>query len=127
MYESVKDDFIFRKIDIARVKGKDEPVGLYAVYTGFSNKTAHDSQSGKTADLPIVPSLLINREVLDNFNKGLRLYNMREWETAREYFKKALEIEGQDHLSELYLERSLNFLKNPPDKNWDGTVTLTEK
>ncbi|MDR1306100.1 MAG: response regulator, partial [Treponema sp.] len=33
MYERARDYFVFRKADVVRVKGKDEPVGIYAVYT----------------------------------------------------------------------------------------------
>jgi class 3 adenylate cyclase/CheY-like chemotaxis protein len=127
IYEAARDDFLFRKIDTVRVKGKDDPVGIYAVYTGFEGEDVSNFRSGRVQDLPVVPSLLINRDILDNFNKGLTLYMMREWESARDFFGKALEIDGNDFLSRLYLERSAGFLKEPPTKDWDGVITLEEK
>jgi adenylate cyclase len=127
VYEPVRDDFIFRKIDTVRVKGKDDPVGIYAVYTGYAGEDAGKIHSGKLSDLPEVPALLINREVLAGFNKGLSLYNMRQWGAARDFFNKALEADGHDFLSGLYLERCNDFLKNPPPGDWDGVVTLDEK
>jgi class 3 adenylate cyclase/CheY-like chemotaxis protein len=127
VYESAKDDFIFRKIDAVRVKGKDEPVEIYAVYTGFEGEVIKKPRNDKTSDLPVVPSLFINQDLLNNFNKGLTLYNMREWESAQEFFDKALKIDSKDFLSGLYLKRSAGFLKNPPAKDWDGVITLEEK
>jgi class 3 adenylate cyclase/DNA-binding response OmpR family regulator len=127
MYDQVRDDFIFRKVDTVRVKGKDDPVGIYAVYTGYEGEDTRKIRGEKTADLPEVPSLLINREVLAGFNKGLSLYNMRQWGAARDFFNKALEADGKDFLSGLYLERCGDFLKNPPPDDWDGVVTLDEK
>jgi class 3 adenylate cyclase/CheY-like chemotaxis protein len=127
MYEYAKDAFIFRKVDVVRVKGKDEPVGIYAVYTGFAGEVTKKFRDGRAIDLPEVPDLLIDREVLNNFNNGLKLYGMREWETACEYFREALKINGDDYFSNLYLGRCLDFLREPPPEDWDGAVTLTEK
>jgi class 3 adenylate cyclase/DNA-binding response OmpR family regulator len=127
MYEPVRDDFIFRKVDTVRVKGKEDPVGIYAVYTGYEGEDMKKNLNEKVSDLPEVPSLLINREVLAAFNKGLSLYNMRQWGAARDFFNKALEADGRDLLSGLYLERCGDFLKNPPSGDWDGVVTLDEK
>ncbi|MDR0710337.1 MAG: adenylate/guanylate cyclase domain-containing protein, partial [Spirochaetaceae bacterium] len=127
MYEHAKDAFIFRKVDVVRVKGKDDPVGIYAVYTGFTGEATKKFRDGRAIDLPEVPNLLINREVLNNFNNGLKLYGMREWETAREYFRSALKIDGDDYFSSLYLGRCIDFLREPPPGDWDGAVTLTEK
>jgi adenylate cyclase len=124
VYEATKDKFIHRPIDNVRVKGKVKPAGIYAVYTGFSGE---EDISGKSANLPSVPSLLINRETLDNYNKGLRTFYMREWKLAQEYFEKVFETNNNDFLSKLYLERSIEFERNPPPDNWDGVVTLEEK
>ncbi|MDR3145071.1 MAG: response regulator [Treponema sp.] len=123
MYEQARDHFIFRRADIARVKGKEEPVGIYAVYTGFTGEGETNESSG----LPPVPSLQISRELLDDYNKGLRLFHMREWVTAREYFARAHSLNQDDYLSALYVERCDAYLNSPPQADWDGTVTLTEK
>jgi class 3 adenylate cyclase/DNA-binding response OmpR family regulator len=127
MYGQARDHFIFRKVDIARVKGKEEPVGIYAVYTGFTGGTETAPPDGQGPGLPVVSSLQINGELLDNYNKGLRLFYMREWITAREYFARAREIDRNDYLSALYVERCETYLNKPPPADWDAAVTLTEK
>ena len=120
-YEQAKDLFIFRKTDSVRVKGKDQPVGLYTVYAAW--------QGEEDANTP--KSLVIDKEAFDHYNKGLKLYAMREWETAKQYFSKALSIAEQagkeDYLSTMYLERIAEHQVNPPPSDWDATITMTEK
>jgi len=127
IYELTKDNFIFRKVDNVRVKGKKKPVGLYAVYSGFQGTAENKLRSGKIIDLPAVNSLLIDREVLINYNKGLQIFFMGEWKLAQDYFKKSIEADNNDYLSKLYLERSMEFERTPPPENWDGVITFTEK
>ena len=127
VYEKVKDNFLFRKIDNVRVKGKEKTAGLYAVYSGFQGQDGGKLRSGEMADIPIVSSLLVNRETLVNYNKGLQVFYIRQWKLAEEYFSKALETDDSDFLSSLYLERSHRFAKTPPGENWDGVITFYEK
>ncbi|MCL2294547.1 MAG: response regulator [Spirochaetes bacterium] len=121
IYNTAKDFFIFRKADSVRVVGKEHPVGLYAVYDAWQGEA-----DGDTPD-----SLIIDKETLDQYNKGLKLYYMREWETAKQYFSEALSIAEkagkQDYLSSLYLERIAAYQINPPPPDWDTTTNMTEK
>ncbi|MCL2719822.1 MAG: response regulator [Treponema sp.] len=127
VHEAAKDKFLFRKIDNVRVKGKNKPVGIYAVHSGFKGTDGNKLRSGDLIELPSVSALLINRETLINYNKGLQVFYMREWKLAREYFTKALEADSNDFLSKLYIERVNNYENNPPPDNWDGVITLTDK
>jgi class 3 adenylate cyclase len=121
VYNVAKDQFIFRKADSVRVKGKDHPVALYTVYSVWREE----------ADEETPQSLVIDRETLDQYNKGLKLYAMREWETAKQYFNKALSITEQagmsDYLSSLYLDRINKYIAEPPPGDWDATITMTDK
>ena len=127
IYNMAKDRFLFRKIDNIRVMGKEEPVGIYAIYTGYKGTADNAPCSDEISDIPAVFSLLINRETLINYNKGLQLFYMREWKSAQEFFLKAVQADKNDYLSQFYLERSLEFMRTPPPGNWDGVVTLAEK
>ena len=96
-------------------------MGLYAVYAAWQGEEDEETP----------PSLIIDRETMDQYNKGLKLYYMREWETAKQYFGKALSIAEKagkpDYLSSMYLERIAEYQLNPPPDNWDTTTTMTEK
>ena len=121
VYTAAKDDFIFRKVDSVRVKGKDRAVGLYSVYAAWRDE----------AQEAIPDALVIDREAMDQYNKGLKLYGMREWETAKQYFEKALSIAERsgatDYLSSMYLSRIAEFQASPPPPDWDATITMTDK
>jgi class 3 adenylate cyclase/DNA-binding response OmpR family regulator len=139
MYKAAKDLFIFRKADSVRVIGKDKTVELYAVYaayagegdafaalhTGLVNSGTIDSAADGA--FPVPRSLIINRELLNQYSKGLKLFYMREWETARQYFLDALKIDGGDYLSTLYLERTEAYIREPPPADTDIITNLTEK
>ncbi|MCL2265136.1 MAG: response regulator [Treponema sp.] len=127
VYEAVKEKMLFRKIDNVRVKGRNKSIGIYAVYSGFYGEEGKKLRSGETSEDISVSNLLINRETLSNYNKGLQVFYMREWKLANEYFKKALDTENSDYLSKLYFERTQKFIESPPGEDWDGVITLLEK
>jgi class 3 adenylate cyclase/DNA-binding response OmpR family regulator len=143
MYEAARDLFIFRKADSVRVIGKNKPVELYAVYAAFAGEqpvldavdtgetvqspSEEDKRNNGDKDFTVSPELIINRELLDQYNKGLKLFYMREWETARQYFLDALKIDRTDYLSSLYLERTETYIHSPPPAEADITTNLTEK
>lgn len=107
-YQDVKDDFICREIDWVKVKGKLEPVKIYEV-TGFN-----DLEENK---LKCVKAFII----------GFDLYHEKKFEEAMKKFKEALEIDEEDGPSKLYVERTSNYLENPPPEDWDGVFTMTTK
>jgi len=127
IYNQTKDLFLFRKVDNVRVKGKTDPVGVYAIYTGYEESEDNALQSGEDLDIQALSPLLISQETLVNYNKGLQLFYMREWKPAQEYFIKAMENNVTDYLSRLYLGRAIEFARTPPPDDWDGVVTLDEK
>jgi class 3 adenylate cyclase/DNA-binding response OmpR family regulator len=123
MYHAAKDFFIFRKADSVRVMGKNQPVGIYAVYAAYAEEEARKEEPA----LPLPPALVIREELLNQYNKGLKLFYLREWETARRYFQDALVINPKDYLSLLYLERTEAYIRDPPPAEADITTNLTEK
>ena len=66
-------------------------------------------------------------ELLKFYNLGLAAYKQRKWDEAIRNFEEALRIYPGDGPSELYLERSKNYLETPPPDDWDGVFTMTTK
>ena len=62
-------------------------------------------------------------------NYQINFYYNKEWEHAIEKFCKSINLEKNNKLnpSKIFLQRSKQFKKNPPDNNWKGEYILTEK
>ncbi len=109
-HEAVKDDFLFRALDLIRVKGKAKPVQVFELIG--------------TPDTKFTDQFL---EMLDLFNQGLIAYRLREWDNALETFKRCLYLVPNDRPAQIYIERCHYFKGNPPADNWDGVWELKEK
>ena len=114
IYESAKDEFIFRFLDFVQVKGKNIPVKVYEL---VSEKNNANNES-------------IN--LIRTFEKGLDHYFQKDWDSAIKYFEKANSLE--DHFdsrnttpSFVYIDRCTMFKENPPDDDWDGVWAMTSK
>ena len=106
----LQDRYHMRELDLLRVKGKKNPVPIYEVF-------GH-------GDTPLPERIA---RLLSRFEKGLRAYRQRDWLTASEHFKAAVEIDGDDQPSQIFLQRSESYGAEPPSDDWDGVWTLYDK
>ena len=106
--ELLKSDFVFRELDRVRVKGKEEPVGIYEPL-GEEGKVAKD-------DL----------DELKLWNQALRAYRAQEWDQAEVALMNLTRIRPC-YLYELYAERIGHLRKAPPGEGWDGVTTFETK
>ena len=102
-YRYVKNDFVFRKLDFVRVKGKNEPITIYEL-VGFKNE---------------VSSSRINK--IKEFEKALNLYKEGMFDKA-----KALFIKIGDNPSKAFLNRCDELIASKP-KDWQGIYTMKTK
>lgn len=100
--------FVYRELDIVRVKGKNEPVGIY-------------EPVGETG---AVDEAVVKE--IDAYHEGLKLYRERRWGLARETFR-ALWVKNPLSLYAIYEERASGLIENPPPAGWDGTTVFHEK
>jgi adenylate cyclase len=108
-YDQVRDYFIARRLDILRVKGKDNPVQVYELL----GKKGSIGEKGM--------------QLLEHYNKGMDLYMSRDFKAACGEFKKALDIYPEDGPSKVYLQRCDVLSDFPPPKGWDGVFTMKSK
>ncbi|EAQ29335.1 Adenylate/Guanylate Cyclase [Erythrobacter sp. NAP1] len=106
----LKGVYRLREVDRVVVKGKSEPVGVFECLDYHSDAT--------------FPNLM---DVLGNFNEGVKLYRGQEWDRAAGYFKKAMEANPEDKLSQTYIDRCQLMKDNPPGDEWDGVWIMKEK
>ena len=102
-------EWMFRDLDLVKVKGKNEPVGIYE---------------------PLGPKDEVDaglRQDLTRLRQALRAYRAQRWDEAeREFF--GLSRSGRPHpLYELYLERVAEKRLHPPPADWDGSTVFKTK
>jgi len=98
------DEFLFRRIDRVRVKGKSQPEEIHQLL-GLKGS----------------PSSLLPEE-LERFDRGLDLYFLGDFSNALPLFGSL----PQDPPSLLFRERCEALLQNPPQE-WTGVWTFQEK
>lgn len=103
-YEKTKKDFVFRELDLVKVKGKNIPIKIYELCKKGTKK-----------------------EFLDTFADGLRFYRQKQWDSAIQMFNKALQIVPNDKSSILYIQRCQDFQKFPPAEDWNGAYVMRHK
>jgi len=104
-------EFVFRELDLIRVKGKIQPVGLYEL---LGTRGA----LGDSAEL---------NEHLAQFARGRALYRDRRWTDAQRIFGNLLERWPDDGPARVFRERCQSYLINEPEAAWDGVFTMTHK
>ncbi|HIH11605.1 TPA: adenylate/guanylate cyclase domain-containing protein [Candidatus Woesearchaeota archaeon] len=97
-HKQVNSEFLCRELDYVQVKGKKQAVRIYELI-------------GKKG---------IANEFVELFEQGLQLYYKQQWDDAIKIFKKCLLLKKEDKATGMYIERSVEFKKNSPGKNWEG-------
>jgi adenylate cyclase len=101
--------FIFRELDIVRVKGKDKPVTIYEPICEVGGE--HESIQGE----------------LKLYEEALVLYRTQKWNLAEAQFADLQKQYPQRYLYRMYMDRIAYFRENPPAWDWDGVFTYETK
>jgi adenylate cyclase len=102
-------EFVYRELDLVRVKGKNEPVAIF-------------EPLGKPGDLPA--------EVLDElraWDEALGLVRLQNWDAAQQRIERLREAHPARSLYALYLERIAIWRAQPPGEGWDGVTRFDTK
>jgi adenylate cyclase len=102
--EAAKGDFLFRTLDLVRVKGKRETIEVFELL-------------GEAAPAP---------EWLGHFEEGVRAFRESRFAQAKILFQNVLRLSPQDAPCRIYLERLEPLLTSVP-ADWDPVVTMSEK
>ena len=114
-YAAAQDDgFVFRELDLIRVKGKLQPVVIYELI----GRSAENSVYGTPDEV---------RQRIDIFGKAHELYRQRRWEDAQKTFQTILDKWPDDGPSRTYWKRCQDYLFDEPPSGWDGVFTMTHK
>ena len=110
--ESTKSEiseFLFRELDLVRVKGKNEPVAIF-------EPVGHRNDVEKSVT-----------EELSAYRKALSNFRAQSWDKAELDFFNLNRSYPDRYLYQVYLERVTVYRNEPPGDNWDGVFTHTSK
>ena len=114
-YAAAKDEgFVFRELDLIRVKGKLQPVTIYELI----GQAGQNSVYGTPEDVHARISL---------FQQARELYRKRAWAEAQKTFQTILDKWPDEGPSRTYWKRCQDYLFDEPSSGWDGVFTMTHK
>jgi len=102
-------DWVFRELDLVRVKGKHEPV---AIYQPLGPRNAVDD-------------MLLGE--LERHHRALSAYRAQRWDEAEREFAGLSQGEHPLPVYALYLQRIAELRRHPPAAGWDGVTTFLTK
>ncbi|MGK5093739.1 adenylate/guanylate cyclase domain-containing protein [Deltaproteobacteria bacterium TL4] len=103
-------NYQLRELDLVRVKGRRQPVGVYEVFDTDLPEVLH-SKKGSSPWL----------------SEGLLAIQHRKWQEALSLFEKALQIYPDDVVAQQHIQRCRFYQVNPPPEDWDGAWILDRK
>ena len=102
-------EFLFRELDLVRVKGKNKPVSIF-------EPLGHKNDVEKSVT-----------EELSAYRKALANFRAQAWDKAELDFFNLQRNYPDRFLYQVYLERITVYRKEPPGDDWDGVFTHTSK
>lgn len=102
-------DYVYRRLDRVRVKGKDQPV-LILEPAGPQEQVSD----------PV-------RTNIERFHQALDAYAVRDWDQAEELLQQLIARGDDRKVYHLYLDRIAHFREEPPPADWDGVFTHETK
>ena len=106
----VAGDFLLRKVDVLRVKGKREPMALYELL-------------GEKTD----PAAARLGALAQAYDAAFEAYQGQRFDAAEKVLLEVFETFGEDGPSKALRARIAVFRSRPPGLGWDGVFDSTEK
>jgi len=116
--EKLKGDYIFRFLDLVKVKGKIEPIEIWQIHD-------YDRESDKTLFYSSKEELL---KELELYHKAIELYKAEKFSNALKIFRDINSWKKKSNLKiyGIYIERCEHYIEFPPE-NFNGIFTHTTK
>ena len=107
-YRQISRQFVCRELDKIKVKGKNQPVDIYELLGVAAERTKYES-------------------LLSQFEHAMMAYRSQDWREATARFGQVLAIYPDDGPTRVFLQRSLEYLENAPEIDWDGVYVMKSK
>jgi len=104
------DKYRIRLMDKVKVSGREEPITIYEIFNG-------DPENIKALKLALKK----------DFEQAIALYQVKEFEKARQLFNQCLAKFPDDKPAQLYVKRCDRYIAEGVPDDWNGTFVLYEK
>jgi adenylate cyclase len=104
----VGNRFLFRKLDLLKVKGKDRPMAVYELLAEGTGTSAQQNLARES-------------------ESALHAYQQRNWDEAERMLVVLSQSFPDDGPTESLLHRVRDFRKEPPPSDWDGAYIAKSK
>ncbi len=101
--------FVFRRLDRIRVIGKAVPIRIFELV----------EEEGYLSEAKL--------KALELFEKGLELFETRNWAGATKIFAEAATLIPDDGPSLRYIKTCKEYMEAPPPESWDGVYKMDSK
>lgn len=108
--ELLRADFHLRSVARVQVKGKTVPVSVSTLLCA----------KGEEYDAELL-------KWLETYEDGLVKFRARDFTQAKILFERFLEFYPDDYLAKMYLDRALEYEKEPPGEFWTAAEVFTKK
>jgi adenylate cyclase len=102
-------EFIYRELDLVKVKGKEQAVTIYE---------------------PLCRTDELTKELKDElkvYKQGIEYYRARNWDLAEIQFLTLVKQSKNPGLYQKYAERCAYLREHPPEQDWTGVFTFKTK
>jgi adenylate cyclase len=107
-HAQVAHEFVVREVDRIRVKGKKKPVVIYELLAPISERDTYAA-------------------LLTKYNAALDVYRSQNWREAAGAFGELLIAYPDDGPTQILLQRSVEFIEEAPEPDWDGVYVMKSK
>ncbi len=107
MFNQIKDHFILRLIDCVTLKGKSTAENIYELLAENKHELTFDVDAYESV-----------------FGDGFLAYQQRHWLEAIHMFKQCENLNPEDRLVQVFIQRCQRFQIEPPDDDWQGVWRL---
>lgn len=102
-------EFVYRELDLVRVKGKDKPVAIFEPM-GLADQVGEK----QLAEIEL-------------FHQALLSYRQQDWDRAGQLLSELQKMSPDAKLYHVYAERIAYFRDNPLASDWDGVFVFKTK
>lgn len=102
-------EYFYRRLDVVRVKGKNEPIPIYEPLCLASK---------------VDPAM---RLAVELWHDAYDLVLKQRWDQAEDVLRDLLKVEPDSYLYKLYMKRIAYYRQRPPGPDWDGVTTFETK